>query len=123
MSSPRKNDNFKRPSSFSRTSAVSSSSMASSLSSTTDVEEERRKEFHRSEFSLEVSQRSKIKPSPSGFTVTTSGCHERLLLVNGLPFNDTDGEDTDDKYSTTRHLPYRRTMINGRVYVLKNQWV
>ncbi|KAE9340991.1 hypothetical protein PR003_g10199 [Phytophthora rubi] len=106
----------------SRTSAISSSSIASSLSSATDLEEERRKELNRSDFSLDErrTRALKMKPIQRGFAETTCGSHERLLLVNALPLNDSDDEDNS---STTRHLPYRKTMIHGRVYLLKNQWV
>ncbi|KAE9334075.1 hypothetical protein PF008_g14150 [Phytophthora fragariae] len=105
-----------------RTSALSSSSIASSLSSATDLEEERRKELNRSDFSLDErrTRALKMKPIQRGFAETTCGSHERLLLVNALPLNDSDDEDNS---STTRHLPYRKTMIHGRVYFLKNQWV
>ncbi|KAE8875857.1 hypothetical protein PF003_g40040 [Phytophthora fragariae] len=105
-----------------RTSALSSSSIASSLSSATDLEEERRKELNRSDFSLDErrTRALKMKPIQRGFAETTCGSHERLLLVNALPLNDSDDEDNS---STTRHLPYRKTMIHGRVYLLKNQWV
>ncbi|KAE9000639.1 hypothetical protein PR003_g18884 [Phytophthora rubi] len=111
-SSPRKSPS-------SRTSAISSSSIASSLSSATDLEEERRKELNRSDFSLDE-RRARVKPSQREFAETTCGSHERLLLVNALPLNVSDDEDNS---STTRHLPYRKTMIHGRVYLLKNQWV
>ncbi|KAE8882802.1 hypothetical protein PF005_g14686 [Phytophthora fragariae] len=104
--------------SSSRTSAIFSSSIASSLSSATDLEEERRKEFNRSEFSLD-GRRARVKPSQREFAETTCGSHERLLLVNALPLD----SDDEDNSSTTRHLPYRKTMIHGRVYLLKNQWV
>ncbi|EGZ12998.1 hypothetical protein PHYSODRAFT_259208 [Phytophthora sojae] len=95
------------------------SSIASSLSSVTDLEDDRRKEFQRSEFSLDE-RRVKNKSSQCGFAETNCGSHEQLLLVNALPLNDSDDEDTA---STTRHLPYRSTKIDGREYILKNQWV
>ncbi|EGZ12904.1 hypothetical protein PHYSODRAFT_334742 [Phytophthora sojae] len=120
-SSPRQSHDLKRPRATSRSPAFSGTSISSSLSSVTDLEEERRKEIQRSEFSLDERQ-TKRKPSQCGFAETTCGSHERLLLVNALPLNDSDDEDAEGS-STPRHLPYRKTVIDGRLDIVKNQWV
>ncbi|KAF4027492.1 hypothetical protein GN244_ATG13005 [Phytophthora infestans] len=114
---------LKRPRSYSRTSVTSSNSIVSSLSSTTELENEHQKELIRSEFSLRVRRSSSLemKPSLHGFTETTSGNHERLLLVNALPLNDED--EDDDSSLTSHHLPFRSVWINGHVRVLHNEWV
>ncbi|GMF28243.1 unnamed protein product [Phytophthora lilii] len=103
----RKSCGLKRPRTNSRISAASSSSNISSLSSMTDMEEDLRKEFQRSEFSLRVRRSSSLemKPSKCGFAETTSGSHERLLLVNALQLNDSDDEDNESSSSASRHLP------------------
>ncbi|KAF1779204.1 VPS9 domain [Phytophthora cactorum] len=117
-----KSPDLKRPRNNSRTSAASSTSIVSSLSSTTEAEEEQHKELYRSELSFCVRRSSSLemKPSLSGFAETTSGSHERLLLVNTLPLND---EDDEDNSLTSRHLPFRSTRIDGRMRVLHNEWV
>lgn len=114
--------NRSRPNS--RNSVVSCTSVVSSLSSTTDLEEERRKEYCRSEFSLRARRSSSLemKPGQSCFAETASGSHELLLLVNALPLNDSDEED-EDGASASCHLPLRKTVINGRLHVLRNEWV
>ncbi|KAG3075002.1 hypothetical protein PI124_g20656 [Phytophthora idaei] len=117
-----KSPDLKRPRNNSRTSAASSTSIVSSLSSTTEAEKEQHKELYRSELSFCVRRSSSLemKPSLSGFAETTSGSHERLLLVNALPLND---EDDEDNSLTSRHLPFRSTRINSRMRVLHNEWV
>ncbi|KAG6957430.1 hypothetical protein JG687_00009987 [Phytophthora cactorum] len=117
-----KSPDLKRPRNNSRTSAASSTSIVSSLSSTTEAEEEQHKELYRSELSFCVRRSSSLemKPSLSGFAETTSGSHERLLLVNTLPLND---EDDEDNSLNSRHLPFRSTRIDGRMRVLHNEWV
>ncbi|KAG7380757.1 vacuolar protein sorting-associated protein 9 [Phytophthora pseudosyringae] len=124
VSNARRSHSLKRPRSNSCLSAASSASIVSSLSSAAELEEERHKELCRSEFALRVFRSSSLesKPSLCGFAETTSGSHERLLLVHALSLNDDD-EETADGASTSRHLPFRSTVIDGRVCVLHNEWV
>jgi hypothetical protein len=108
-----------------RDSAASSSSVVSSLSSTTDLEEERRKDIHRSEYSLDAARASieEQRNSQYGFAETSSDSHERLLLVHALPLNDEDEDDSEDAAPTTRHLPFRSTLVDGKLHLLRNEWV
>ncbi|KAH7491834.1 hypothetical protein PRNP1_002655 [Phytophthora ramorum] len=117
--------NFKRSRRSSYNSSTSSFSITSSLSSATDVEEERRKELRRSEFSTYTPRVAALETNPSefGFAESTSGSHERLLLVDVLPLNDSDDDDDAKSSSASRHLPYRTTLIDGRPHLLRNEWV
>ncbi|OWZ07080.1 hypothetical protein PHMEG_00020572 [Phytophthora megakarya] len=120
-SSPRKRQSLQRSRTNSR---ISGDSSKSSLSSITDLDEEQRKEQYRSDFSLPVRRSSSLemKHRFSGFAETTSGSLERLLLVNALELNESDDEDGEDP-TTSRHLPFRATVVNGEVHILKNEWV
>ncbi|KAL4139046.1 hypothetical protein PRIC2_002544 [Phytophthora ramorum] len=101
------------------------SNASSSSTGETMNEEERRKELRRSEFSTYTPRVAALETNPSefGFAESTSGSHERLLLVDVLPLNDSDDDDDAKRSYASRHLPYRTTLIDGRPHLLRNEWV
>ncbi|RLN91319.1 hypothetical protein BBJ28_00011684 [Nothophytophthora sp. Chile5] len=110
-------------------SAPSVEGVASSLSSSTDSEEEREKQFRRSDFSLRATPSTPSSASQQrdhqlrrGF-IETDGCRERLLQIECLPVNDSEDEEDHEDLATFSSLPFRTVKIDGQRQVLLNEWI
>ncbi|KAL3663416.1 hypothetical protein V7S43_011821 [Phytophthora oleae] len=96
-----------------RDSTVSSVSTVRSMASSAEPEEERIKAISSSEFSLR--SRSQEMKRTCSFAETTSG-HEAVPVI------DSD-DDNGEIWSTSDHLPFRSTVVDGRTRLLHNEWV